>query len=1099
MKIHLYSKFLFVFLLVIGLTPETQAQFGKNNGWFYYPGVSASTVKRATTIRKTDTKPTIDGQIEDVWNTVPWNPCQYYSPRDQTTAPTFDDAYMEWKGLWDEDTYYLLIHVIDDQIAYDPDRLCLDFSCGWWNMDGIELYGNPTNDDLPLNRDDPPNHWVKLFAGADPGNVMIPHVAFEGYPATAAVTIEVDSLGRNHIYYEYQDAPWDVQKEGFVPEVGGKMRIELQLQDNDPGEEEPLADLSRDLIVAWADSTDANDNGVGAAGFGEVTFGDETVLSNSVEFPNPAYMYRMGVTDVNYKRQFVIPKAITAPTIDGEIDDEVWNEVPWTPYQVVTQWDESLDQSEPGFDDFFMEWKAVWDDETVYFLIHVADDVQSYKADGNWWWQDALEFYVRGAGDAVEGFSRNNNAHTVWHVLHPAMENPGFVEGNRDNYGAEIGLKLEEDENGMKHAYWEYKDIAWTEQLVGTALAPSVGDSIRFSIMANEDDDLESDEDTERDYIALAASVRESLAGQDTWPVLILGNEDGNVTGGSTNAGYQGVGYAAEIRDRAWEMPGALVDSTTGVFIGSREFGYVDLKLFDVVGDSGPDIKLDSGQVFGIYPPVDGDTPGDTGGQDIRGYDTKSNADSSAYFAPIRFNGGAQNWRQSGNWARYTVNIPAGTYNFVYRGDIRGFAQATHKFDLKIYEKAARLQNPVYEKTIDLTDDFPANFNDFKSGILNLGGGNDLTDWLRDTENITIEEGGDYVVEIATPYFPFSAGGTWGEFTFNLASEVPEVEIPYTGISYANNVVDSIPFQMPGPNITELDSFFIGGTIDVRQFDVATLEGPNFALDTAVVFGIYPPAIGQNPNDQGGQDIHGYDTKSDTTVNAAIYQPLRFNGGALVWRGSGKWTRYTVNFQQGEYKYVYRGDTRNFTRGSHKYTLKIYEPNNIIFPIYQRVIDLTGSFPDSVGVVSDNVENLGGGNSQTDWFRSLESIFIPATGNYIVEIDEGFFPYGSSIYGEFSFEGVDPLNSTQKREIVVDEMKVYPNPTSNWITVESLQNGFKGRMDLFSIDGRLMKSRVSLDGQSIVRFDTSNLVNGTYLIRLVTSNSIQTAKVVVRK
>lgn len=1092
MKFNFYLKLLIVPVLLLGFTTSVEAQFGKNNNWFYYPGVSPNNVKRATTIRKTDTPPTIDGQIDDVWNTVPWNPAQYYSPRDAMGAPGFDDAYMEWKGLWDDNTYYLLIHVVDDAIVYDDSKVCLDFSCGWWNMDGIELYGNPTNDDLPAGRDTPPNHWVKLFADQSGNNVMVPHVAFEGYPAQASIRVEQDEEGLYHIYYEYQDAPWETQLEGFAPEVGGKMRIELQLQDNDGTEEAP-ENYTRDVIVSWADSTDANDTGAGAAGFGEVTFGDETDLSDQIAF-GAGFGFRQGVSSVTFNREVIAKKVTTAPVIDGEYDEDVWNDMPWNSYQIYKKGnDPNAVDTPPAADDFWMEWKAVWDDETVYFLIHVADDTLSYKPEGNWWWQDAIEFYVRGDGSPAEAFSRGNNAHTVWHVLHPSADNPGFVQ-SRDTYGSEIGLKIEEGEDGLQHAYWEYKDIAWAEQLAGTATAPMVGDSIRFSIMVNEDDDAEAAEDTERDYIALAASTDEARFDQATWPVLIMGNEEGKLTGGGgPSVGYTGTPYAGASIGSAWTMPGPLVNSETGVFVDSRDFSMVDLKLFDVAGDL-PDLQRDSGMVFGInQPPVN--DPGDPGGQDIRGYDTKSNADSAVYYTPIRYNGGAQVWRQGGNWVRYTVNMPAGTYHFVYRADVRGFAANTHKFDLNIYEPND-LNSPIYSTTIDLTGDFPGMPNDFKSGAINLGGGNDLTDWFRILDDITIEEEGDYVVELNQQYFPFTSSGVWGGFTFNLASDAPEVEVPYPGKGYAGGVVDSV-WTMPGPDITEQDTFFLDGTVDVREFDVVSAEGPDLAQDTAIVFGIYPPSVGQNPGDAGGQDVHGYNTTSDSTKVRELYQPIRFNNGALVWRGSGKWTRYTVNFQAGEYNYVYRGDVRGFTQSGHKYQIKIYDPNNIVFPIYQRTIDLTSGFPANQGDTTDGVENIGGGNNQTDWLRLNESIFIPEAGNYIVEIDEAFFTYSSSILGEFSFEGVNITNTT---EVIAEKnIKVYPNPTSGQFTVESLDGDLEGRMDFFTMDGRLIETRRNVKGLRRVTFETNGLTPGMYLIRLVNGHTIQTARVLVNK
>ncbi|MBC6995083.1 sugar-binding protein [Neolewinella lacunae] len=802
------------------------------------------------------------------------------------------------------------------------------------------------------------------------------------------------------------------------------------------------------------------------------------------------FKFKPGVTEENYQNTFTARKVTTPPTIDGQPNDAAWAEVPWNSYQIFRKGNDPTATEDPvSPTDFDMEFKAVWDNNTLYLLIHITDDVISYRPDGNWWWQDAVEFYVRGKGDIVVGYNRNNPTHSSFERLHPNEDNLLVSLNNMGMYPSEAAISITAA-GGTNDIYYEYKDVSWSAMLGGMGATPSAGDSIRFAIMANEDDDVmpTAETDTERDNNMTIATPDEPRFTMENWPVLRLADEDGvfPTGGGGGGEAYTGKGYAGEIIGRAWDMPGTLVDSTTGIFTNSRNLTVVDAKLFDIVGDTGPNLAMDSAMTFGIYPPT-GPAPTDAGGLDIRGYVTSGNP----LYTPIRWNGGVQGWRQGGNWARYTVDMPAGSFHLVYRGDVREFARANHNFDLNIYAPDD-LDNPVWTYTVDLTDGFPTTYGAIANQVVNLGGGNAGSDWLRLLVPIEVADAGEYVVEMDQRYFPY--GFTiYGDFTFNYADEFPAIDAPYAGRGFAFGVTDSV-WSAPGPDLVAgSNGALVPGTIDVRWFDVV-LDTANIAVDSGVVFGIYPPAAGQMPTDRGGQNTHNYTTLGGDSLTQIIYQPIRWNGGPQVWRGSGKWTRYTVNFQDGRYKYNYRADTRAFVRSGHKYTLRIFDPANMVFPIFEKVIDLTSNFPADSTSVSNGVENLGGGNAQTDWMRLQEDIIIPASGDYVVELDESFFPYGPSILGEINFNTFIPTNTRENARVVENIFKVYPNPTPNVFRVEALGNGLNGRLDLYSMEGRQLQS-IKVENARQVNFDLTGLPNGMYILRMLGDDGMQTRMV----
>jgi hypothetical protein len=79
---------------------------------------SATAIAQDVTVKKVDTPITIDGAIDAVWENVAPNYVEY------VVVESVDDEYDlygEWKALWDDNNFYMLVEVTDDELYDDSE------------------------------------------------------------------------------------------------------------------------------------------------------------------------------------------------------------------------------------------------------------------------------------------------------------------------------------------------------------------------------------------------------------------------------------------------------------------------------------------------------------------------------------------------------------------------------------------------------------------------------------------------------------------------------------------------------------------------------------------------------------------------------------------------------------------------------------------------------------------------------------------------------------------------------------------------------------------------------------------------------------------
>src|SRR3990172_6188520 len=141
-------------LLLIPVLSMSQ-ELGEN--WHF---VDETNWKNSTMLKKTAVAPIIDGQIDKVWNATDWHPYQVFWSQNQVVPPDYADLYFEWKGLWDDTTLYLLCHVVDDWVIFNPGLV------DWWKQDALEITIRPDGSNSG-KRDVDPAHWINLFPDPD--------------------------------------------------------------------------------------------------------------------------------------------------------------------------------------------------------------------------------------------------------------------------------------------------------------------------------------------------------------------------------------------------------------------------------------------------------------------------------------------------------------------------------------------------------------------------------------------------------------------------------------------------------------------------------------------------------------------------------------------------------------------------------------------------------------------------------------------------------------------------------------------------------------------------------------------------------------------
>lgn len=129
-----------------GENRETIAQWSFEGATYAFPEnwgeveLSGVVVSDAAPVLMTETAPTIDGELDDLWldkplfssNSYAWDTAaqEWWDP--MPVIDSWDDHYFTWQAMWDMDNLYIFIDKFDDEIVNDH--------ANPWEQDGVEFY-----------------------------------------------------------------------------------------------------------------------------------------------------------------------------------------------------------------------------------------------------------------------------------------------------------------------------------------------------------------------------------------------------------------------------------------------------------------------------------------------------------------------------------------------------------------------------------------------------------------------------------------------------------------------------------------------------------------------------------------------------------------------------------------------------------------------------------------------------------------------------------------------------------------------------------------------------------------------------------------------
>ena len=287
-------------------------------------------------IMKADGAPAIDGNADDPM----WEDAQAYS-LDSIAKGEPQNSSATWKALWDEEYIYILVEVEDDVLNYGED---IDA----WNRDAVEVF-------FDINNTDGSGESYKYEL--DPGDWQFRYNLVDKSISVGRGEPDVltDSKDGTHIedgtnYTVEMKFKWSELKSSldFTASPGAELGLEVAVMDND-GEFEGA--------LSW--------------------FANENMAHKSSLYFGTAQLVLPTETG-----QF--NKTEAGPAIDGNSNDPMWDGAATHALAKISKDDPKNNSA---------TWKALWDEEYVYILVEVEDDVLNYGDDIDAWNRDAVEVF----------------------------------------------------------------------------------------------------------------------------------------------------------------------------------------------------------------------------------------------------------------------------------------------------------------------------------------------------------------------------------------------------------------------------------------------------------------------------------------------------------------------------------------------------------------------------------------------------------------------------------------------------------------------------------------------------------------------------------
>jgi endo-1,4-beta-xylanase len=390
-------------------------------------------------IMKTDAAPAIDGNANDPM----WENAQVYS-LDSVAKGTPSNSSATWKALWDEEFIYILVEVEDDILGYSAD-------IKEWNRDAVEVFFDLGNTD-----DQGESIGVKEYDVGDwqfRYNLVDKSITVgRGEDGVATDSKEGDHIETGTNYVVELKFKWSELKSSldFTPEKDVELGIEVAVMDNDGTTDD-------DFQGAMSWYANANEAHKTSTYFGTATLDVPIIIPSQTS---------------------EIVKTDAAPAIDGNANDPMWENANEYKIETVSNGEQSNNTA---------TWKALWDEEYVYILVEVEDDILNYSDDIKEWNRDAVEVFFDLGNTDDEGESIGVKQYDVgdWQFRYNLVDNSISVGRGEDGVATDSKDAMH-TENGTNYTV-ELK-FAWAELKSSLDFNPSadVDLGIEVAVMDND-------------------------------------------------------------------------------------------------------------------------------------------------------------------------------------------------------------------------------------------------------------------------------------------------------------------------------------------------------------------------------------------------------------------------------------------------------------------------------------------------------------------------------------------------------------------------------------------------------------------------------------
>lgn len=219
------------------------------------------------------------------------------------------------------------------------------------------------------------------------------------------------------------------------------------------------------------------------------------------------------------RSEYLAPKALHAPIIDGVADDAAWQNAPWQP--IGYRWL----GPEYSAQDFSGRYKVVWTPEKIYILAEIVDDVliDTHRDPSiKYWDDDCIEIYLD--EDYSGGEHQFNHNAFAYHV---SLDNQTFDVGTDQqphNYSHHVQSVWKPREKDLA---WEvainiYADTYEDDSDSNTPVMLSAGKIMGLMIAYNDNDGSEFRENFIGSEVILSGPTDRGWIDAGLFGVLVL-------------------------------------------------------------------------------------------------------------------------------------------------------------------------------------------------------------------------------------------------------------------------------------------------------------------------------------------------------------------------------------------------------------------------------------------------------------------------------------------------------------------------------------------------------------------------------------------------